>query len=235
MHLQQEGCMTTEKQSAKEGVISEAVLDEVMSGYEKTEDLLGDDGLFNELERRLIEKALCAELTDHLGYEKNDPAGRGSGNSRKGHSTKRLKGEDGELGVAVPRDRNASFDPRIVRKGQRWIDGFDEKVISMYARGMSVREIRGHLRELYGVGVSPDLISRVTDAVLEEVRAWQNRALESVFPVVVFDALRVKIRDEGIVRNKAVYLALAVTRGRRPATCSASGSRTRRAPSSGSR
>ena len=204
--------MTTEKQSANEGVISEAVLDELMSGYEKPEDLLGDDGLFKELKRRLIEKALCAELTDHLGYEKNDPADRGSGNSRNGHSTKRLKGEDGELEVAVSRDRNASFHPRIVRKGQRRIDGFDDKVISMYARGMSVREIRGRLRELYGVEVSPDLISRVTDAVLEEVRAWQNRALESVYPVVIFDALRVKIRDEGIVRNKAVYLALAVTR-----------------------
>ena len=156
--------MTTEKQSANEGVISEAVLDELMSGYEKPEDLLGDDGLFKELKRRLIEKALCADLTDHLGYEKNDPAGRGSGNSRNGHSTKQLKGEDGELEVAVPRDRNASFDPRIVRKGQRRIDSFDDKVISMYARGMSVREIRGHLRELYGVEVSPDLISRVPPA-----------------------------------------------------------------------
>lgn len=183
-----------------------------MSGYEKPEDLLGDDGLFKELKRRLLEKALGAELTDHLGYEKNDPAGRGSGNSRNGHSSKRLKSEDGELEVAVPRDRDASFDPKIVRKGQTRIDGFDDKVISMYARGMSVRDIRGHLKELYGVEVSPDLISRVTDAVLEEVRAWQNRALETVYPVVIFDALRVKIRDEGIVRNKAVYLALAITR-----------------------
>ena len=168
--------MTTEKQSANEGVISEAVLDELMSGYEKPEDLLGDDGLFKELKRRLIEKALCAELTDHLGYEKNDPTGRGSGNSRNGHSTKRLKGEDGELEVAVPRDRNASFDPRIVRKGQRRIDGFDDKVISMYARGMSVREIRGHLRELYGVEVSPDLISRVSDVIQTELRVAAHRS-----------------------------------------------------------
>ena len=204
--------MTTEKQSANEGVISEAVLDELMSGYEKPEDLLGDDGLFKELKRRLIEKALCAELTDHLGCEKNDPAGRGSGNSRNCHSTKRLKGEDGEREVAVPGDRNASFDPRIVRNGQRRIDGFDDKVISMYACGMSVREVRGHLRELYGVEVSLDPINRRTDAVLEEVRAWQNRALESVCPIAIFDALRVKIRDEGIVRNKAVCVALAVTR-----------------------
>lgn len=204
--------MTTQKDTSTKRPISDSVLDELMAGYEKPEDLLGDDGLFKELKRRLLEKALGAELTDHLGYEKNDPAGRGSGNSRNGHSAKRLKSEDGDLEVAVPRDRNASFDPKIVRKGQTRIDGFDDKVISMYARGMSVREIRGHLKELYGVDVSPDLVSRVTDAVLEEVRAWQNRALESVYPVVIFDALRVKIRDEGIVRNKAVYLALAISR-----------------------
>ena len=204
--------MTTQNDTTNKQAISEAVLDELMAGYEKPEDLLGDEGLFKELKRRLIEKALGAELTDHLGYAKNDPAGRGTGNSRNGHSAKRLKSEDGELDIAVPRDRNASFDPKIVRKGQRRIDGFDDKVISMYARGMSVREIRGHLKELYGVDVSPDLVSRVTDAVLEEVRAWQNRALETVYPVVIFDALRVKIRDEGIVRNKAVYLALAITR-----------------------
>ncbi|MAN62598.1 MAG: IS256 family transposase [Parvibaculum sp.] len=193
-------------------VISEAVLDELMAGYERPEDLLGDDGLFKELKKRLVEKALGAELSEHLGYEKNAPAGRGTGNSRNGHSAKRLKSEDGELELAVPRDRNASFEPVIVRKGQTRIDGFDDKVISMYARGMSVREIRGHLKELYGVEVSPDLISRITDAVLEDVRAWQNRALDSVYPVVIFDALRVKIRDEGIVRNKAVYLALAIAR-----------------------
>lgn len=204
--------MTTQKDTTTRQLISDAVLDELMTGYEKPEDLLGDEGLFKELKRRLIEKALGAELTDHLGYDKHDPAGRGSGNSRNGHSAKRLKSEDGDLEVAVPRDRNASFDPKIVRKGQTRIDGFDDKVISMYARGMSVREIRGHLKELYGVEVSPDLISRVTDAVLEEVRAWQNRALETVYPVVIFDALRVKIRDEGIVRNKAVYLALAINR-----------------------
>lgn len=204
--------MTTQKNTTTRQLISDAVLDELMTGYEKPEDLLGDEGLFKELKRRLIEKALGAELTDHLGYDKHDPAGRGSGNSRNGHSAKRLKSEDGDLEVAVPRDRNASFDPKIVRKGQTRIDGFDDKVISMYARGMSVREIRGHLKELYGVEVSPDLISRVTDAVLEEVRAWQNRALETVYPVVIFDALRVKIRDEGIVRNKAVYLALAINR-----------------------
>lgn len=192
--------------------ISDAVLEELLAGYEKPEDLLGDDGLFKELKKRLLEKALGAELTDHLGYERNDRAGHGTGNSRNGHSRKRLRSEDGDVEIAVPRDRDASFAPRIVKKGQTRIDGFDDKIISMYARGMSVREIQGHLKELYGVDVSPDLISRVTDAVLEAVRAWQNRALDSVYPVVIFDALRVKIRDEGIVRNKAVYLALAITR-----------------------
>ena len=125
--------MTTRKDRTDRRAIPDAVLDELMSGYEEPADLLGDDGLFKELKRRLIEKALGAELTDHLGYEKDDPAGRGSGNSRNGHSAKRLKSEDGDLEVAVPRDRNASFDPRIVRKGQTRIDGFDDKVISMYA------------------------------------------------------------------------------------------------------
>lgn len=190
--------------------ISEDVLDELLKDYEKPEDLLGPDGLFKALKKRMIEKALGAELTDHLGYEKSDPAGHGSGNSRNGTSKKTLKSEDGAVDLDIPRDRNGSFEPQLVKKGQTRIDGFDEKIISMYARGMSVREIRGHLKELYGVEISPDLISRVTDAVLEDVKTWQSRALDAVYPVVIFDALQVKIRDHGIVRNKAVYLALAI-------------------------
>lgn len=138
-------------------------------------------------------------------------AGRGSGNSRNGYSAKTVLSEDGELELAVPRDRSGSFEPLIVPKGERRLDGFDDRIVSLYARGMTVREIQGHLKELYGVEVSPDLISRVTDAVLEEVREWQNRPLDQVYPVVFFDALRVKIRDEGLVRNKAVYVALAIT------------------------
>src|ERR1700693_5007156 len=149
-------------------------------------------------------------MTDHLGYEKHEAAGRGSGNSRNGTSEKTLKSESGEMAIEVPRDRNGSFEPELGKKHQTHFDGFDEKIISMYARGMTVREIQGHLQELYGVEVSPDLISRVTDAVLEEVRAWQNRPLDPVYPVIFFDALRVKIRDEGLVRNKAVYVALAL-------------------------
>ena len=158
-----------------------------------------------------MERALSAELSDHLGYEKGDPKGKKTGNSRNGHGSKQLTGEDGEMEIAVPRDRAASFEPKIVKKGQRRFDGFDDKIISMYARGMSVREIRGHLEELYGVEVSPDLISRVTDEVMDEVREWQSRPLDEVYPIIIFDALRVKIRDEGTVRNKAVYLALGFT------------------------
>ena len=187
------------------------LLDELLADYERPEDLLGDDGLFRQLKKALLERALGAELTDHLGYEKGDPSGRGSGNSRNGHSDKTVLTDDGEVPIAVPRDRNGTFEPAIVPNGTRRLEGFDARVLSLYARGLTVREIRSHLEELYGVSVSPDLISRVTDAVLEEVRDWQNRPLDPVYPVVFFDALRVKIRDEGLVRNKAVYLALAIT------------------------
>ena len=187
------------------------LLDELLADYETPEDLLGDEGLFKQLKKVLLERALGAELTDHLGYEKGDPAGRGTGNSRNGHSGKTVLTEDGEVDLAVPRDRTGTFEPAIVPKGERRLDGFDDRILSLYARGMTVREIQGHLQELYKIEVSPDLISRVTDAVLEEVRDWQNRPLDAVYPVVFFDALRVKIRDEGLVRNKAVYLALGIT------------------------
>jgi putative transposase len=190
--------------------IDPALLDSLLSGYTTPEDLTGENGLFKQLKKALIERALGGELTHHLGYEKHDPSGYGSGNSRNGGSAKTLLSEDGELAIEVPRDRAGSFEPRLIRKGQTRFDGFDEKIISMYARGMSVREIKGHLAELYGVDVSPDLISRVTDAVMAEVTDWQNRPLDAVYPVVFFDALRVKIRDDGLVRNKAVYVALGI-------------------------
>ena len=185
-------------------------LDELLSGYEKPEDLLGEDGLFKQLKKALLEQALGAKLTHHLGYEKGDPAGRGTGNNRNGISAKTVLTEDGSVEIDVPRDRNGIFEPQIVPKAETRLDGFDDKIISLYARGMTVREIQGHLRELYAVDVSPDLISRVTDAVLDEVREWQNRPLDAVYPVVFFDALRVKIRDESVVKSKAVYLALAL-------------------------
>jgi transposase-like protein len=191
---------------------SPEILDQILAGGSlKPGDLAGEDGLFRRLKKALLERALGAELTHHLGYEKGDPAGRGSGNSRNGTSSKALLTDDGEIEIEVPRDRAGTFEPVIVAKGQTRFDGFDEKIISLYGRGMTVREIQGHLAELYGTEVSPDLISKVTDAILDEVREWQSRPLEPIYPVVFFDALRVKIRDEGMVKNKAVYVVLGIT------------------------
>ena len=190
--------------------IKPELLDELLSGVSSPDDLMGDEGLFRQLKKALMDRALAGELTHHLGYEKGDPGGRGSGNSRNGHSAKTVLTEDGEVDLAIPRDRAGTFDPQLVPKGVTRLDGFDGRIISLYARGLTVREIQGHLKELYGTQVSPDLISRVTDAVLEEVKEWQGRPLDPCYPVVFFDALRVKIRDEGLVRNKAVYVALAL-------------------------
>ena len=159
-------------------ILTPELLDQLLAGYERPEDLTGDDGLFRRLKKALIERALGAELTDHLGYERGDPAGRGSGNSRNGVSAKTVLTEDGEVQIEVPRDRAGTFEPQLIGKGQTRFDGFDDKIISLYARGMTVREIQGHLGELYGTEVSPDLISKVTDAVLDEVRDWQNRPLD---------------------------------------------------------
>ena len=187
-----------------------AAVGELLERCEKPEDLLGDEGLLKGLQKALMERALGAEPTVHLGYEKGDPVGRGSGNHRNGHGRKQVLAESRAVDVSVPRDRNASFEPQLVWKGQSQLPGFDEKVISLYARGMTQRGIRGHLEELYAISVSPDLISRVTDAVIEEVKAWQSWPLDPIYPVIFFDALRVKIRDEGAVRNKAVYLAIGI-------------------------
>ena len=192
-----------------DSTITPELLDQLLANYSRPEDLTGENGLFKQLKKALIERALGAELTEHLGYEKGDPGGRGTGNNRNGTSSKTILTEDGEIEIAVPRDRAGSFEPQLIAKGQTRFDGFDEKILSLYARGMTVREIQGHLAELYGAEVSPDLISRVTDAVLEEVREWQSRPLDAVYPIGFFDAMRVKIRDEGLVKNKAVYVALA--------------------------
>jgi putative transposase len=194
----------------KKNEIRPELLDELLSGYQEPSDLLGDEGIFKQLKKALLERALGAELSGHLGYEKGDPAGQGSGNSRNGFGEKTVITDEGELRLSVPRDRNGSFEPQIVPKGVTRLEGFDDRIISLYARGLTVREIQGHLRELYGVDVSPDLISRVTDAVLDEVKEWQSRPLDPMYPVVFFDALRVKIRDDGMVRNKAVYVALGL-------------------------
>ncbi len=190
--------------------IKDEILDQLMKGYEKPEDLLGEDGLLQELKKALVERALGEELTHHLGYEKGEKSSRDDGNTRNGHGKKKVKSSSGELELSIPRDRKGSFEPQLIKKGQRHFDRFDHKIISMYARGMTVREIQGHLKELYGVKVSPDLISRVTEGIMQEVKDWQNRPLDALYPLVIFDALQVKIRDEGTVRNKAVYLALGM-------------------------
>jgi putative transposase len=191
--------------------ITDEVLNELLKDYQKPEDLLGQNGLLKQLQKRLLEKAMGAELTVHLGYGKHDPAGRNSGNSRNGTSPKTLKGEFGNLELATPRDRNGSFEPQIVAKGQRRFEGFDQAIISLYSRGLTTREIEGHLLEIYGVEVSPALVSQVTDAVCADVQVWQNRPLEEVYPIVYFDALWGKVRDNGQVAKVAVYLALGIT------------------------
>jgi putative transposase len=172
-------------------------------------ELLGPDGLLSQVTKAVLERALAEEMTEHLGYEKHDPAGRGSGNSRNGSTGKTLLTDVGAVDLAVPRDRNGSFDPKIVRKGQTRLEGFNDRIIALYARGMTTRDIRAHLREMYDVEVSADLISRVTDAVVEELTQWQARPLDAVYPVVFIDALMVKIRD-GVVANRAVYLAIGI-------------------------
>ena len=187
------------------------LLDELMKNYKKPEDLIGESGLLKQLTKALVERAMKAEMTAHLGFEKHDPAGKKSGNSRNGNSKKTIKGEFGNLAIDVPRDRNSSFEPVIIPKGETRFTGFDDKIISMYARGMTTRDIQGHLQELYGVEVSPTLISQVTDAVTEEITLWQNRPLEEVYPIIYLDAIRVKVRHNGSVINKAVYLAIGVT------------------------
>ena len=190
--------------------IKKEVLDELIKDYKKPEDLIGETGLLKQLTKALMERALGAELTHHLGYEKHDPAGYNSGNSRNGSSPKTVVGEFGEITVETPRDRNSSFEPQILKKHQTRFDGFDQKILSMYARGMTTREIQGHLQEMYGVEVSPTLISDVTDAVMEEVKGWQSRPLEPLYAIVYLDALYVKMRHEGRVENRAVYVAIGV-------------------------
>jgi putative transposase len=190
--------------------LDKELIDKLLEGYEKPEDLVGENGLLKQLTKALVERALSAELTHHLGYEKNQPEGRGSGNSRNGKSRKKLKGDFGEVEIEVPRDREGEFEPKIVGKHQRRFTGFDDKILSMYARGMSTREIQGHLLEIYNVEVSASLISEVTDAVVEEVRQWQSRPLETLYAIVYFDALFVKMRHEGRIENRAVYVAIGI-------------------------
>src|ERR671926_1450000 len=186
------------------------LLDELLKDYKKPDDLLGQDGLLQQLTKALVERALNGELTHHLGYEKHDAAGDNSGNSRNGTTPKTIKGKRGQVRIDVPRDRTSEFEPQLVKKNQTRFDGLDENIISLYARGMTLSEIQGHLEEIYGVEVSPSLISTVTDAVLDEVRAWQSRPLDAVYPILYLDALQVKVKSQGRVVKKAIYLAFGV-------------------------
>lgn len=190
--------------------IDNELIDRLLKNYKKPEDLIGENGLLKQLTKRLLERAMAAELTEHVGYEKHDAEGDHSGNSRNGKSTKTIKGTFGTLPIEVPRDRNGTFEPQIIEKHQTRFTGFDDNIISLYARGLSTREIQQHLEEIYQVEVSPALISNVTEEVIEEVRAWQNRELEEVYPIMYLDALQFKVRDGGQVRNKAIYLAIGV-------------------------
>ena len=190
--------------------ISPKLIDEILKDYQSPDDLLGQDGLLQQLTKALVERALQGELTHHLGYDKHSTKGKNTGNSRNGSSAKILKGKRGQVQIDVPRDRSSEFEPQLVKKNQTRFDGLDDKIISLYARGMTTREIQGHPEEIYGVEVSPSLISSVTDAVIDEVRAWQSRPLDSIYPIVYLDAIQVKVKSQGRVVNRAIYLAFGV-------------------------
>lgn len=196
--------------STKKHAVPEELLAGLLADYKKPEDLIGENGLLKQLTKLLVEKALDAELAEHLGHGKNEPVANDAGNTRNGKSKKTLKGDFGELPIEIPRDRHGTFEPQLIPKHQTRWSGFDDKILSLYARGMTVREIQAHLEEMYGTEVSPSLISSITDAVSEEVKAWQARPLDPIYPIIYLDCLHVKVR-EGAVRVKAVYLAIGVT------------------------
>jgi putative transposase len=186
------------------------VVDELLAGAKTEEEIVGPGGLLSQLTKRLVERALEVEITDHLGFERHQEPPGGTGNTRNGSTAKRLVTEHGEVPIDTPRDRDGSFEPKIVRKRQRRFEGFDEKILALYSRGLSTRDIEAHIAEIYGVHVGRDLISRVTDAVMDDARAWQQRPLDDVYPVVFLDALVLKIREGGTVQRRACYLALGV-------------------------
>ena len=199
--------MRTKKAIKKPKLVSDEVVDSWLKERPEPEDV---HGLLKQLTKAVVERAMQAEMTRHLGYEKHDPAGNKSGNSRNGVTRKTLKGDFGQVEVETPRDRAGEFEPQFVRKNQTRWTGFDDKILSMYARGMSTRDIQGHLEEMYQVEVSPSLISEVTDSVMEDARAWQSRPLEPFYGIIFLDALYVKMRHEGRVENRAVYVAMGI-------------------------
>jgi len=192
-------------------LLPDELIDELLSGARTEKEVAGPGGLLGQLTKRLLERAMEVELTDHLGYEPHQEPPGGAGNTRNGSTPKRLITESGEVRIDTPRDRAGTFEPQIVRKRQRRFEGFDDKILALYSRGLSTRDIEAHLEEIYGVKVGRDLISKVTDAVMDDARAWQTRPLEDVYPVVFLDALVLKIRDGGSVQRKACYLAMAIT------------------------
>ena len=199
--------------------ISDEVIDQLLAGARTEEEIAGPGGLLAQLTKRLVERAMEVELTDHLGYEPHQEPPGGTGNTRNGTSPKTLVTEQGKVPLDAPRDRDGSFEPKIVRKRQRRFEGFDEKILALYSRGLSTRDIEAHLEEIYGVKVGRELISKVTDGVMDDVRAWASRPLEDVYPVIFLDALVLKIREGGTVGRRACYLALgdhARGRPRRP-------------------
>ena len=186
------------------------LIDHVIAGYQKPADLIGENGLLKQLTKRIFEAALKAEMAEHLGHDKHAPVGNSAGNVRNGHSTKTVTGEFGEVEIAVPRDRSGSFEPQLIPKHQRRFPGFDERILSLYARGMTNREISAHLQEMFGAEISPSLISTITDTVADEVRVWQARALDALYPIIYLDCLMVKSRDHGSVGKRAIYLAIGI-------------------------
>jgi transposase-like protein len=190
--------------------IPKEVLDELMKNYKGPDDIIGPNGLLKELTKALVERAMQAEMTDHLGFEKNDPGKKATDNRRNGSTKKKLRSDQGVIEIEIPRDRNCEFEPVIIPKHQRDFKGFDEKILSMYARGLSTREIAGHLKEIYGTDVSPELISRATDSVKELLDEWRSRPLEPFYPVLFLDALVIPVKDDSKIQKKAFFLALAI-------------------------
>ncbi len=192
-------------------VISDEALDRLMDQVdEEGLELLGPGGVLTELTSRIMNRAMDVELTEHLGYERGDPAGNGSGNNRNGTTPKTVLTDAGQIPVATPRDRNGSFEPKLVAKRQRRIEGFNDLVTGLVARGMTTRDVKAHLAEIYDVEVSPELVSKITDAVLPELRAWQQRPLDAMYPIVYLDAIVVKVREDHVVVNRPVYIAVGV-------------------------
>ena len=190
--------------------ISDKLIDQLLEGCDSPEDILGEAGLLKQLTKKVAERALNAEMEQHLGYAKHAPEGRNSGNSRNGKSKKKVRSVHGEIDLDIPRDRSGSFEPKLVKKGEKQLNGFDDRIISLYARGMTTRDIQAHFEESYSVEVSPTFISQVTNEVLDEVKQWQQRPLDALYPVVYLDCLVVRSRDSGAVQNKSVYLALGI-------------------------